>query len=276
MATVYRLLVIAREEGMIPWEWIVDPTRTIQRPPSWADPDDFVRTVSQSYRRDFWLHQPIRIEVWSEKSTVEGVLAPVLHQYGVGFLPLHGYDSATKVHDASADVDRGGRLLIVFYVGASDPSGMDMSQRDLPKRLAKYARLEGHEGTHIELRRLALRREQVTGLIPFPASDKRKDPRHPWFVRNYGNTCWELDAMDPRDLRRIVEQAIRAETDWDAWNRCAGVEQAEQESLRHVLDAWGTGGGPSEQIRTGSKIIPPSQGGLWFHDIDSNLGFVRK
>ena len=56
--------------------------------------------------------------------------------------------------------------------------------------------------------RADLHREQVSDLPSFPAADKKKDPRHDWFVENYGKRCWELDAMDPNDLRDCVEQAI--------------------------------------------------------------------
>jgi len=38
MSRVYRLLLDAREQGMIPWEWIVDETRGLERRPSWDDP----------------------------------------------------------------------------------------------------------------------------------------------------------------------------------------------------------------------------------------------
>src|SRR5436190_9555600 len=38
MQRVYRLLKEAREEGDIPWEWIVDETREIERVSTWADP----------------------------------------------------------------------------------------------------------------------------------------------------------------------------------------------------------------------------------------------
>ena len=31
MARVYRLLLTAREQGIIPWEWIVDDTRELER-----------------------------------------------------------------------------------------------------------------------------------------------------------------------------------------------------------------------------------------------------
>jgi len=48
MQKVYRLLKEARERGMIPWEWIVDETRELERVPSWNDPSDYADTVIQS------------------------------------------------------------------------------------------------------------------------------------------------------------------------------------------------------------------------------------
>jgi hypothetical protein len=230
MQGVYRLLKEAREEGTIPWEWIVDETRELEKCSSWDDPEAFVRCVGRSYRRDFWNQQPDRVEVWSEKGTVRGVLAPVLDQYGVGFRVMHGFSGATTVHDVAEDDD--GRDLIVLYVGDYDPSGMYMSERDLPDRLAKYG------GDHVELRRIALLPEQLGGLPSFPASDKKKDTRHDWFVDQFGNQCWELDALDPNVLRDLVEEAINGEIEPDAWEHCAVIEQAEKESLRTVLDSW--------------------------------------
>jgi hypothetical protein len=227
MAKVYRLLKEAREEGIISWEWIVDETRELERRASWANPDEYMRVWSRGYRRDFWQHQPVRVKVWSEKGTVRGVLAPVLDEHGVGFRALHGFNSATVVHNVSQDDD--GRQLIAFYVGDYDPSGMCMSAVDLPKRFDEYG------GTHVELRRLALLREHLNNLPSFSASDKRKDPRYNWFVVNYGERCWELDAMDPRDLRNLVEEAIRDLIDWDKWNHWKVVEKAERESMECML-----------------------------------------
>ena len=91
------------------------------------------------------------------------------------------------VHDVAEDDD--GRDLIVLYVGDFDPSGLYMSEEDLPARFDKY------DGDHVDLRRIALMADQLRGLPSFPASDKKKDPRYKWFVANYGKQCWELDAM---------------------------------------------------------------------------------
>jgi hypothetical protein len=230
MQRVYRLLKEARERGHIPWAWIVDETRALERTPTWDNPAQYARCVAQSYRRDFWNQQPVRCEVWSEKGTVRGVLAPVLDRFAVGFRVMHGFSSATAVYDVSQDDD--GRELIVLYVGDFDPSGLFMSEEDLPTRLSEY------NGDHITLKRIALTRKQVRALPSFPARDKRKDPRFKWFRTNYGDRCWELDALDPNDLRDCVENAIVALIEPVAWKRCEIVNRAERESLKTILARW--------------------------------------
>jgi hypothetical protein len=231
MQRVYRLLKEARERDHIPWEWIVDETRSIERISTWSDPATYARCVARSYRRDFWDQQPVRVEVWSEKGTIRGVLEPVLDRYAVGFRVMHGFSSATVLHEVARYDD--GRLLIVLYVGDFDPSGLFMSEQDLPARLAEY------NGHHIDVRRIALTREQVKGLPSFPATDKRKDPRFNWFRKNHGSRCWELDAMDPNDLRACVKREIKKLIEPAAWKRCEVVNRAEQQSLQTVLQKWG-------------------------------------
>ena len=54
--------------------------------------------------------------------------------------------------------DDDGRELIALYVGDFDPSGMFMSEEDLPKHLAEYG------GSHITVQRIALLRPQLRGL----------------------------------------------------------------------------------------------------------------
>lgn len=230
MQRVYRLLTEARERGDIPWEWIVDETRELERRPCWSNPAHYARAVTRSYRRDFWNQQPVRCEVWSEKGTIRGVLAPVLDEYSVGFRVMHGFASATSIYDVAQGGD--GRKLIVIYVGDFDPSGMFMSEHDLPGRLGRYG------GHHVELRRVALRFGQCRQLPSFPASDKKNDKRYEWFCRTFGDRCWELDAMDPNDLRSCVDHAIHELIEPLAWERCLVVNNAERESLQAVMQTW--------------------------------------
>jgi hypothetical protein len=143
---------------------------------------------------------------------------------------MHGFSGATTVHDVAEDDD--GREVIALYVGDFDPSGLFMSEVDLPNRLDKYG------GDHIRVERIALTRDQVSDLPSFPVTDKKKDPRYEWFRDNHGDRCWELDAMDPNDLRDCVGAAIRSLIEPTAWRRCEVVNRAEQESLKSILKNW--------------------------------------
>ncbi len=118
MQAVYRLLKEAREEGTIPWEWIVDETRELEQVATWDDPAQYILAVARSYRRDFWQQQPERVEVWSEKGTIRGVLQPVLDEYGVGFRVMHGFGSATAINDVAQSDS--GTPLTILYIGDYD------------------------------------------------------------------------------------------------------------------------------------------------------------
>jgi hypothetical protein len=235
MQGVYRLLKEAREEGTIPWEWIVDETRELEQVSTWDNPADYMRTVSRAYRRDFWQQQPERVEVWSEKGTIRGVSQPILDEYGVGFRVMHGYASATAINDVAQHDDS--RPLQIFYIGDYDPSGMGMSEQDIPDRLSRYG------GDHISVRRIALLRDDCVLLGRKPAfnvKEKKKDPRAPWIRKNYGQLCWELDAMDPNDLRSRVEDEINQHIEPKAWKRCRVVDAAERKSMPSFLGKWKT------------------------------------
>ena len=144
---VSRLLTLAREADEIPWEWVVDETREAERISAWDDPQDYARAVINSYRRHYWSQQPAPVETWSEKGTVRGTLAPVFDQYGVTFRVMHGYSSSTAIRQIAEETATQPR--IAFYIGDWDPSGLHMSEVDLPQRLAAY-------GAKITLIRIAL------------------------------------------------------------------------------------------------------------------------
>lgn len=226
-------LVYGRERGIIPWGWVVDETREAERTPSWNDPEDFRETVKRAYRRDRWVLQPRHVEVWSEKGTVRGTLAPILEGFGVTFRVLHGYGSATSLYEAAQEIARLGKPALILYVGDWDPSGMHMSQADVPERLQRY-------GGIAQIERAALNWLDVrdANLPGFDVETKRNDPRYRWFLERYGGRCWELDALDPVRLRTRVGARIEDEIEHAAWRRCGLAEAAEQESLAKVMEGW--------------------------------------
>lgn len=229
---VSKQLVWARENGKIPWEWIVDETREAEYAPTFQNTDERIRQTVRYYRRDNWQDQPVRIEVWSEKGTVRGTVSSILNAYGVTFRVMHGFGSATALNDVAATSRASTKPLTALYVGDFDCSGMFMSEADLPARIERYA------GT-ITIERIALTALDVgPGLPSFPADSKKADSRYSWFIERYGSRCWELDALSPVALRDRVERHIIQHMDIPTWNRALLVERAEKESIQAFADGW--------------------------------------
>jgi hypothetical protein len=208
-------------EPLVPWEWVIDETREPERIMTWTNLVDYRDWALGGYRKDLWLLQDERVEVWSEKATIGGVVRPVLRELGVVFRVMHGFGSATAVHDFAIESQDFDRQVIVFYIGDYDCSGLCMSEVDLPTRFARY-------GANVDLRRLALTEADCRELGREPAfsvEQKRRDPRYSWFKRNHGDWCWELDALDPRVLRQRVREAIEGVIDKAAWERSKAREE---------------------------------------------------
>ena len=99
---------------------------------------------------------------------------------------MHGYGSATAIHKIAAESRASHKYLTALYVGDWDPSGLHMSEVDLPRRLREY------DGD-VELVRLALTDEDCyeTELPSFATDTKKRDPRYRWYTDGYGSRCWE-------------------------------------------------------------------------------------
>ncbi|MFO1126446.1 MAG: hypothetical protein U1E25_14970 [Methylocystis sp.] len=225
---VSRLLVHARENEIIPWEWIVDETRETEVIHSWSNPEAYFKTVARAFRKDLWATQVERVLLVSEKGTVRGTLQPVIDRFAVPFLVMHGFGSATAIHDLAEQTAFANHPLNILYIGDWDPSGMYMSEEDLPRRLERY------DADNYDLRRIALTKEDLPGLSSFDASTKAGDGRHKWFVSNFGDKCFELDAMPPTALRQRVAEEISDCIAWTPWRRAEKVAEVEAESIRII------------------------------------------
>lgn len=233
---ISRVMTEMRETGTLDWTLIVDGSRAVERQSTWRDPAQIIDAAVRGYRRDRWQDQPVMVEVWSEKSTVQGVLAPVLDEFGVTFRVMKGFGSFTAVRQAAEDsLDLpDDRDAIALYIGDWDPSGLYMSEADLPRRLERY-------GSSWDFKRIALVRDDLDRLPHFPAATKAGDARARWYASATSadpSNCWELDAMDPNDLRARVRDAVTGYIDADAWRHAVQIERTEVESMKHFHAAW--------------------------------------
>jgi hypothetical protein len=250
VAKVSRLLTTARrKDRTIPFSWIVDETRKLEMDLAFRDLREYSQYLRAWWKKDYWAFQPCYVVIVSEKSTVKGIIDPVRKEWGVGWLSVHGFNSTTNVYDLVENIAKDRRRFIFLYIGDWDPSGLWMSEMDLSKRLREIG-AEFFGGIDFELRRVALTARDVGGMgadLSYDVTKKREgkkkgDPRLPWFVKNYGTRGWELDAMNPNGLRDRVTEEIKPYIDWESWERCQLVGEAEQETVLRIADQMAASG----------------------------------
>lgn len=222
----------AREQGIIPWSWLVDSLRATIKPSSWSGLADFGDTVRTAYRKDYWARMPAYAEFFVEKDAMAAALQPVTMKYDVPLNVIRGYCSASFAHtiaDQWAQIDK---PIFAYYLGDFDPSGFDI-ERDLRKKLTRYSGLR--DGTDFHWQRLAVNAADFQEFDLAPMLAKRTDSRHKKFVAEHGHDCAELDAIPPTVLRERIEEAILSHVDSAEWKRLQKIEKAELVSIGELV-----------------------------------------
>lgn len=204
----------ARLAGLIDWDMIKDRGREMISNPHWRDPTDFMEVVAPQYRFNLWGDQPNYVEVMVEKQALEGVLQPVCSSLDISFTANKGYSSSSAMYETSKrflSAGSRGKDLHVIYLGDHDPSGIDMT-RDVADRLSTF--LQG-EDFFVEVHRIALNMDQVEELNPPENPAKITDSRASKYIERFGESSWELDAIEPRQLADLVTEAVESLADMD-------------------------------------------------------------
>jgi len=93
-------------------------------------------------------------------------------------------------------------------------------------------------GSQWQFQRIAVLESDTENLPSFDAETKSSDKRYAWFVENFGHTCWELDAIDPNDLRQRVREQIETRLNLPAWEHAKRIEAVEVNSMHSFHRAW--------------------------------------
>lgn len=241
-----RLMTTLREAGVIPFSWIVDNVRSTIKPSSWAGIGDFIETVRDCYRRDFWESLPQYVHIFVEKDAVAGTLAPVTQQYDVAFSPIRGYTSLSFAHEIADLWNEIDKPIFAYYLGDFDPSGFDL-ERDLREKLQRYCERYwyGPDYSHddpwewrpncVRWERLAVLPDDFEGFNLLELEPKKSDRRYQSFIEQYGERCAELDAIPATELRRRVREAIEIHIPAEEWKRLQVVESLERETFNDTL-----------------------------------------
>lgn len=228
-----------RMAGLISWEAITDRTRFLRDLAHWnhPTPTDIVDACSRQFRLPKWDRQPYYCEVWIEKDALIGVIEGVCEELDVPYLACRGYASASEVWRAGHERFRNrlhrGKSCVVFYLGDHDPSGLDMT-RDIQDRLDVFT---GEPGG-VEVKRLALNMDQVNEHNPPPNPTKMTDSRAGSYVHEFGETCWELDALEPAMIAELIRGEVLAIRDEKDWRSAEREETKAREHLAGVAEHW--------------------------------------
>lgn len=220
----------ARLAGRIDWLAIEDRTRNLRVNPHWDSPSEIVEAAAKQYEIDKWAYQDKRVEVWIEKDALIGVIEGVCRRWDVPFFSCRGYVSQSEQWRAAMRMrehEKNGQDTILLHLGDHDPSGMDMT-RDISERLNETF------AAYCDVRRLALNMDQIQELGPPPNPAKVTDSRAPGYIRRYGDDSWELDALDPRTIERLIDSEIESLVDHDLWQEAVDRENDERERLQVI------------------------------------------
>ncbi len=210
-----RLLTDARYCGEVDWDAIEDRIRIPQRPSQFLDISDLVECAKASYRLDRWEGQEYYVELFTEKDALSSVLHPITKKWHIYFNVNRGYSSATAMYDVRERYTReieDGKKPVLLYLGDHDPSGLDMI-RDITDRLEEF----GVED--LELIHIALTTNQVRKYNPPPNPAKISDPRAMGYISSHGKSSWEIDALRPEVLIKLVEKSITPFIDVELMNK---------------------------------------------------------
>lgn len=224
----------ARLAGLVDWDVITDRHSEFVHRSEWDSLSDLLESAFRSYRLPRWDGQERYVELWIEKAALIDAVEPVAEEFHVSVLPNHGYGSQTNLHVAAsrlaAACNDNGKTATVVYVGDFDPSGEDMV-RDLRARFAVF-------GCAVEVQKLALTMEQIRRhrLPPNPA--KVTDPRARAYIRRWGNQSWEVDALPPDLLPRLLRAEFRKLVDLKKMQAIKAREDEHKKKLRTLLDRF--------------------------------------
>lgn len=226
----------ARLAGLIDWDMIKDRGREMLKEPHWINPRQFMASVVPQFAIDKWLDQPSYVEVMVEKQALEGVLHPVCANLDVPFTSNKGYSSSSALYEAGRRIYKrlcDEKRVHIIYLGDHDPSGIDMT-RDVLERLRQFAESYEQDGIGITMHRVALNMSQVEELRPPKNPAKLTDSRANDYISRFGRNSWELDAIEPSALAKLVREKVKELRDERLWEKTVKVEA----KMRKELEAF--------------------------------------
>lgn len=140
-----------------------------------------------------------RMEIWVEKDSIRNFIAKLAAKYRLSIQVLRGFASLSMYRKALERARRRG-VTTVLYLGDWDPSGL---------LIETIAQEEMDHKRGIIFYRLAITMEQIRRFKPPSRPVNMKDSRAQAYVERYGDRVWDVEAIRPRTLYRLIELGLR-------------------------------------------------------------------
>lgn len=240
------LMSKARKGGLIDWNYLEDRTRNLQGIRRYANAGEAIRDAADTFHLDWWKDQEYRVEVWVEKEALVDVVGKAANSRDCRFIACKGYMSDSEMWLAgnrrmvNAHLD--GQVPVILHLGDHDPSGVDMS-RDIEERIRMFMdedELNWHGyGQHLIFERIALNMPQIIAANYPKNPAKTTDTRSTGYIDHFGPSSWELDAVPPQQLRKIITDAIDTFiSDIKAWNAVRYEEKDQADKMLEFANTW--------------------------------------
>lgn len=228
-----RILSDGRMAGLIDWSAIEDRTRNIRRVQTFSDPGEILRTCAYSFKLDHWEGQETYIEVWIEKEALIGVIDEICRKLHVAWFACKGYVSKSEMYSSASRMNyykSKGRHPIIIHLGDHDPSGIDMT-RDIKDQHHIF-------GGSFDIKRIALNMDQIKKYSPPPNPTKMTDSRSSGYIAEFGMSSWELDALEPRAMQKLIEGEVLQYRNPDIYQAVIEKEVEYKNILNRVSENW--------------------------------------
>lgn len=230
------LLKKGRMAGIVDWDAIEDRGRQPKLPYWVNDIKHALTDTVEQYRLDRQKEQSNYIEVWVEKDALSNVFLRVTEKYHINLMVNKGYSSCSAMHDAAQrfkyNMIRNEQDGYILYFGDHDPSGIDMA-RDIRDRMEEF---RVNEAGNFKVLRPALTMEQVKKFKCPENPAKLSDPRAGWYVENYGRKSWELDALPPNELIKIITANVEKLIDVELYEDQLAEEENQKNTISNFID----------------------------------------
>lgn len=231
------LITDARRAGLIDWSNMEDRTRNLRQTSSWLTTRQMIRNARYWYTYPKWANQEVFLEGWVEKDALIGVLQVPCNEWDIPYFACRGYMSDIEMWAAAQRVEQRyqatTQTTVILHFGDHDPSGIDMT-RDIQARFDYFL----GSSAYCEVRRLALNMDQIHEKNPPPNPAKLTDSRAIGYIERFGNSSWELDALDPTDINELVQGAVDEYRDVAKWEEALAMETAGRDQMRALYAQW--------------------------------------